>query len=148
MRYHQISRTSATPNRRRAVHFIFLFVICTTVIASPNALPQKSRKSPATSAAGTADAKKRAANTKPLTAADHRAAEKRLSELGYWTGKIDGQWDVTSRHALIAFQKVENLKPTGQLTRANFEKLVAANRPSPLETGQAHIEVDLIRQVL
>ena len=46
------------------------------------------------------------------------AAEGRLSDLGYWTGPVDGTLDSGSRHALIAFQKVEGRKRTGKLTRA------------------------------
>lgn len=34
------------------------------------------------------------------------------------------------------------------MTRATFDRLMAANRPLPRETGLAHIEVDLVRQVL
>jgi peptidoglycan hydrolase-like protein with peptidoglycan-binding domain len=85
---------------------------------------------------------------KPLTAKDHREAEQRLADLGYWTGPVDGKWDVASHHALIAFQKVEGLKRTGRLTRADYEVLLNATRPSPLECGSPHIEVDLVRQVL
>lgn len=92
--------------------------------------------------------RKRLVKSKPLTAREHREAEQRLADLGYWTGPIDGRWDGASRHALIAFQKVEGLKRTGQITRAVFEVLLNASRPTPLETGPAHIEVDLIRQVL
>ncbi|HKX26939.1 MAG TPA: L,D-transpeptidase family protein [Blastocatellia bacterium] len=79
---------------------------------------------------------------------DHREAERRLSELGYWTGPVDGKWDDASRHALIAFQKVEGLARTGILTRAVYDVLSKAVRPSPLESGSAHVEVDLVRQVL
>lgn len=86
--------------------------------------------------------------TKPLTAQNHRQAEQKLAELGYWTGKVDGRWDVASRNALVAFQKVEHLKPNGQLTRATFDRLIEAGPPAPRETGAAHIEVDLPRQVL
>jgi peptidoglycan hydrolase-like protein with peptidoglycan-binding domain len=83
-----------------------------------------------------------------VTVEDTLEAEQRLSELGYWTGPVDGRLDEGSRHALIAFQKVEGLKRTGQLTRSDFNMLMAANRPAPRETGDAHIEVDLVRQVL
>ena len=131
------------------VRLLHLFVLITLAsVTVTNAQPRASQKRRTPADPQPVSTPKRAAKPQPLTAADHRAAEQRLADLGYWTGKIDGQWDVTSRHALIAFQKVEKLKPTGQLTRAHFEKLVAANRPSPLETGQSHIEVDLIRQVL
>jgi N-acetylmuramoyl-L-alanine amidase len=92
--------------------------------------------------------KKSAIKSKALTGKDHREAEQRLADLGYWTGKIDGRWDVASRNALIAFQKVEGLKRTGQLSRSDFNVLMAAIRPVPRETGEAHIEVDLVRQVL
>ena len=46
-----------------------------------------------------------------------REAEQRLSDLGYWTGPIDEVLDDGSRHAMIAFQKVEGRKRTGKLTR-------------------------------
>jgi hypothetical protein len=82
-----------------------------------------------------------------LTRADVRQAEQRLADLGYWTGPIDGVWDDVSRHALIAFQKVEHARPTGKLTRAELNALSVAAPPRPRELGQ-HIEVDLARQVL
>ena len=76
------------------------------------------------------------------------AAEKRLSELGYWTGPVDGTLDSSSRHALIAFQKVEGRQRTGKLTRAELQALLSAQRPLPNYSGDAHVEVDLNRQVL
>ena len=82
-----------------------------------------------------------------LTRADIRQAEQRLADLGYWTGPIDGVWDDVSRHALIAFQKVEHARATGKLTRAELNALSVATPPRPRELGQ-HIEVDLARQVL
>jgi lipoprotein-anchoring transpeptidase ErfK/SrfK len=75
-------------------------------------------------------------------------AEQRLADFGYWTGPVDGLLDPVSRHALIAFQKVERRKRTGRL---NDEELIAlrhAQRPTPRETGTAHIEIDIARQVL
>jgi len=56
--------------------------------------------------------------TRPLTQSEIRQAEQKLKDLGYWTGPIDGTWDITDRQALIAFQKVSGAKPTGVLTRA------------------------------
>ena len=76
------------------------------------------------------------------------AAEKGLSDLGYWTGPVDGTLDAGSRHALIAFQKVEGRKRTGKLTRAELQALLSANRPLPKYSGFAHVEIDLNRQVL
>jgi len=75
-------------------------------------------------------------------------AEQRLAALGYWTGPIDGIFDPGSRHALIAFQKVEGRKRHGKLTIEELEALRAAARPSAKYTAIAHVEVDLERQVL
>lgn len=74
--------------------------------------------------------------------------EQRLAALGYWTGPIDGKFDSGSRHALIAFQKVEGRKRSGKLTIEELEALRAAARPSANYTGNAHVEIDLQRQVL
>ena len=76
------------------------------------------------------------------------AAERRLSDLGYWTGPVDGTLDSGSRHALIAFQKVEARQRTGKLTRTELQALLSANRPLPKYSGFAHVEIDLSRQVL
>jgi lipoprotein-anchoring transpeptidase ErfK/SrfK len=86
---------------------------------------------------------------KPLTPSEIRQAEQKLRDLGYWTGPIDGTWAVTERQALIAFQKVSGAKPTGVLTRAEYNALTRAVPPLPREpqTGR-HIEVDIARQVL
>jgi N-acetylmuramoyl-L-alanine amidase len=83
-----------------------------------------------------------------ITAADIREAEQLLSDLGYWTGEVDGKMDPASRNALIAFQKVEGRQTTGRLTRPELAALRSATRPSPLEGGYAHVEADLGRQVL
>ncbi|HXO43694.1 MAG TPA: peptidoglycan-binding domain-containing protein, partial [Thermoanaerobaculia bacterium] len=83
-----------------------------------------------------------------LSPAEIKAAQHRLTELGYWAGAASGPWDATWRHALIAFQKVEWRKPTGVLTRAEWDAMLPTNPPAPRETGPAHIEVDLARQVL
>jgi len=75
-------------------------------------------------------------------------AEQRLSDLGYWTGSIDGNLDPGSRHALIAFQKVEGRQRTGRLTPLELQALRTAARPLPQHSSYAHIEIDLGRQVL
>jgi hypothetical protein len=75
-------------------------------------------------------------------------AEQLLSDLGYWTGPIDGVFDSGTRHALIAFQKVSARKRTGRLTPGELKALEEASSPLPLEVGEPHIEVDLHRQVL
>ena len=83
-----------------------------------------------------------------LTRQDILEAEQLLSSLGYWTGPVDGQFDAATRYALVAFQKVEGRERSGRLTLAELQALRTASRPSPVESGYAHVEADLSRQVL
>src|SRR5438067_8591178 len=83
-----------------------------------------------------------------LTRAENREAEQSLSDLGYWTGPIDGVFDAGSRSALIAFQKWQGREATGQLTLDELEAIRAAAFPRAREIGYEHIEIDLHRQVL
>ena len=83
-----------------------------------------------------------------LSMEERLEAEQRLSDLAYWTGPIDGTLDPAFRHALIAFQKVESRPRTGRLTKGELQVLRAASRPLPRQTGVAHIEIDISRQVL
>ncbi len=75
-------------------------------------------------------------------------AEQRLSILGYWTGPVDGRFDSGSRHALIAFQKVEGRHRTGKLSNEELAALRIAVRPLPQYSSYPHLEIDLQRQVL
>ena len=87
-------------------------------------------------------------NRLKLTRAQIREAEKRLSDLGYWTGAIDGILDPATRSAVIAFQKYEGRPITGQLTSNELEAIQSSVAPKARELGYAHVEVDLDRQVL
>ena len=105
----------------------------------------------ATASAQTTRTKSAAGNkakTAPLARQDILEAEQLLANLGYWTGPVDGTFDAASRYALVAFQKVEGRERTGRLTAAELQALRTASRPTPLETGYAHVEADLARQVL
>lgn len=73
-----------------------------------------------------------------LTSAEAKQAAIRLSEMGYGSG----------RTALIAFQKYEGRKATGQLTRTDLEAIMEASAPEARDAGYRHVEVDLDRQVL
>ena len=82
------------------------------------------------------------------TRAEGKEAERRLSEMGYWTGPVDGAIDGITRTALIAFQKLEGRKITGRLTREDVEAISIAPSPQPRDAGYKHVEIDLDRQVL
>ena len=84
----------------------------------------------------------------PLKQKELKEAERRLSEMGYTTGRVDGVIDSTTRQALITFQKWEGRKVTGNLTRAEFEAINEASAPRPKDSGYKHVEVDLDRQVM
>jgi hypothetical protein len=93
-------------------------------------IPQASKKTPAPSAREVGEARRR------------------LSELGFWVN-AEGDLDEASlRHALSAFQKIEGRPRTGILTADELVALRHAHIPVPRETGFAHIEIDLCRQVL
>lgn len=82
------------------------------------------------------------------TRADLREAERRLAQLGYWIGPIDGILDPGTRSALIAFQKWEGRPVTGKLTLDELEAIRTATPPKARDIGYAHVEVDIDRQVL
>jgi len=75
-------------------------------------------------------------------------ARELLDQLGYWVNMDVTGNDVSLRHALIAFQKIEGRERTGVLTIEELEALRVAQIPQVLETGYPHIEIDLHRQVL
>ncbi len=106
----------------------------------PPAAQQKS-KQPAT--------KPKNSVTKPeLSEEEVNEARQMLGALGYWVNlEAQGQ-DVTMKHALIAFQKIEGRPRTGVLTKAEIEALRNGRRPQARESGYPHIEVDICRQVL
>jgi hypothetical protein len=83
-----------------------------------------------------------------LTRAEIKAAERRLSDLGYWTGPVDGVLDQGTRSALIAFQKWEGRAATGKLTPEEIEAIRNGLSPTARDLGYAHVEVDVERQVL
>ena len=78
------------------------------------------------------------ARTPPLTRAGMKEANARLAEMGYGAG----------RTAVIAFQKYEGRKVTGQLSREDIAAIMNATAPQAKDPGYKHVEVDLDRQVL
>ena len=83
-----------------------------------------------------------------LTRSEIIEAERRLSELGYWTGPVDGRLDEGTTAALIAFQKWQGREITGKLTLQELEAIRNGVAPNPRDLGYEHVEVDVDRQVL
>jgi len=96
----------------------------------------------------TSQVKKKKQSGRTLSDREIFEARELLNQLGYWVNLEATGIDVSLRHALIAFQKIEGRYRTGVLTREELDALRVARRPQALETGYPHIEIDLINQVL
>ncbi|HEV7745477.1 MAG TPA: L,D-transpeptidase family protein [Pyrinomonadaceae bacterium] len=83
-----------------------------------------------------------------LTRAEAKEAERRLADMGYWTGPVDGAIDGTTRSALVTFQKWEGRPITGRLTQGELQAIREATSPQARDSGYRHVEVDVDRQVL
>lgn len=93
-------------------------------------------------------AQPRAKRQVALSRAEVKEAERRLSELGYWTGPVDGVFDTASQSALIAFQKWEGRAVSRRLTRGELAAIRTGETPGARDLGYEHVEVDIDRQVL
>ena len=89
-----------------------------------------------------------AQQNRSVTRVQIKAAERRLAEMGYWTGVVDGVIDPATQAALIAFQKWEGRPVTGKLTLQEIEAIRTSAAPKAREPEYEHVEVDVDRQVL
>ena len=83
-----------------------------------------------------------------ITRVEIREAERKLNDLGYWTGPVDGVLDTATKSAVIAFQKWEGRPVTAKLTRDELEAIRNGSAPQARDLGYEHVEVDVDRQVL
>lgn len=127
--------------------FWSFIVLLSLILPVPSQTPAREREAAARPREGQETA---AAPRKepPMTEEEIREARALLTERGYWLLMEAKGLDASLRHALIAFQKIAGRERTGILTREELTALRTAATPAPLETGYAHIEVDLGRQVL
>ncbi|HKQ77593.1 MAG TPA: L,D-transpeptidase family protein [Blastocatellia bacterium] len=124
-----------------ALAFALLFVVNTGAAHNPQLGRQSQNQQPSS-------VKKSPQPTQTLSDQEILEARDLLDRHGYWVNLEATGNDVSLRHALIAFQKIEGRERTGVLTREELEALRIAQRPQALETGYPHIEIDLHRQVL
>lgn len=124
----------------------FLLTICLLLISTP-AIASAQQKTAGSKQKAVGRVETRPPHTS-LTRAQTKDAERRLSEMGYWTGAVDGRLDPATLSALIAFQKWEGRPVTGRLTPAELEAIRTSASPTAREPGYAHVEVDVDRQVL
>jgi lipoprotein-anchoring transpeptidase ErfK/SrfK len=76
--------------------------------------------------------------------------QRRLRELGYRPGKIDGQYGGTTLAAVWAFQKVNGIKPTSTITRRTWRALEQPKAPKVLAPNgrPTRAEVNLTQQIM
>ena len=78
------------------------------------------------------------------------ALEQKLAALRYDVGPVDGNFDATTGHAVMAFQKVAGMARTSRATDDVIAALATAQLPGPMfaEGGPDRVEIDLPKQVL
>ncbi|MDQ1396853.1 MAG: hypothetical protein QOG64_2112, partial [Acidimicrobiaceae bacterium] len=77
-----------------------------------------------------------------------RQIQQRLLDLGYWIPGVDGAYGDTTRQAVYAFQKLNNLPINGQVDEPTTRSLERAVRPTPSSASGDLVEVDKTHQVL
>lgn len=74
--------------------------------------------------------------------------QKRLGNLGYWTGASTGRYDHSTAQAVMALQKVAGLARDGVAGPATMRALERGITPKARSTKGRVVEIDLKRQVL
>jgi lipoprotein-anchoring transpeptidase ErfK/SrfK len=75
--------------------------------------------------------------------------QQRLLDLGYWVQATDGEYGLTTRQAVMAFQKYEGLTPTGSLDELSAMRISEVDtRPFGRAQAGTMVEVDKAKQLL
>ena len=76
--------------------------------------------------------------------------QQRLLDAGFWLSGVDGDYGLTTRQAVMAFQKYSGIEPSGRVDDATAAALTTISvRPRPQTTDPGVIvEVDKTRQLL
>ena len=118
---------------------------------SPAAVLPSAEPVPASPSAAPSDAAspKPAASRAPVASSDVVAAQRVLTDGGYYVGALDGRRGSALRSALMAFQKVNGLRADGAIGPATLKALAAPRQPVLRGSSPGNrVEVDLTKQVL
>ena len=74
--------------------------------------------------------------------------QRRLRDLGYWLGPVDGVFGELTEQAVFAFQKYQGLRVDGRVGPSTSAALRDSTRPRPRSTSGDLLEVDKSRQLL
>ena len=77
-----------------------------------------------------------------------KAAQLRLTVLGYWAGTPSGRFGPQTSQAVMALQKSSGLPRTGRLDTAVRKVLIAGTRPQARTRTGTTLEIDIKRQLL
>ena len=77
-----------------------------------------------------------------------KAAQLRLTVLGYWAGTPSGRFGPQTSQAVMALQKASGLPRTGRLDTAARKVLIAGTRPQARTRTGTTLEIDIKRQLL
>jgi hypothetical protein len=120
----------------------------TTTSAPPPAVPVTGRPAPTSTTAPDLLAA-RGTLAPGRQGATVLALQRRLDELGYWPGPVDGVYTELTRQAVLAFQKAEELDRRDGLTDADVrERLAAASFGWGRSRSGTVVEIDRSRQLL
>jgi hypothetical protein len=81
--------------------------------------------------------------------ADTLRAQERLVELGFWVQEVDGDYDITTRQAVMAFQKYYGLTTDGVLGDETAAWMTAVTtKPTSRADAGTLVEIDKGKQLL
>jgi hypothetical protein len=125
---------------------------------SESATTTASTKASTTDAPSTTEAPSTAAEPRPAgrpfaavgskSGKETARIQQRLLDLGFWLNGVDGSYGITTRQAVLAFQKYHGLKRTATVDKATAKALSTATSRAHGRGGGTGIEIDKDRQVL
>ena len=120
------------------------------VVPSAEPVPASPSAAPSDAASAKPEASPEpAASRAPVASSDVVAAQRVLTDGGYYVGALDGRRGSALRSALMAFQKVNGLSIDGAIGPATLKALASPRQPVLRGSSPSNrVEVDLTRQVL
>jgi peptidoglycan hydrolase-like protein with peptidoglycan-binding domain len=121
-----------------------------TESAEPSLAPSESPSASASASPSASSSPKVAAPKAPAAPSyDVAAVQRKLTDLKYYGGAIDGKAGGSLRSAVMAFQKVQGLGADGAVGKSTLAALEAPKPPTLKGSSPANrVEVDLTKQVL
>ena len=147
-----IVRKGQSARRRRALGLSAAAITGTVLSGTMAAAAYAAPAQPAASGQAAAGGYTPASRTLKMGmhGADVKRLQRRLKQLGYYPGSTDGHFGMNTEEAVWAFQEVQNLHASGEITWPVEKKLVYPSAPKALvpHGGSTRVEISLGRHVL